>query len=105
MRATASINLGSLEKSIPLSSTSVARRETRSCSLAGGVELRKLGDCRDLAQQAPGVDPPLLQRARGPGQLRRPAELGLDLPDELADLVRRRLGLLVLDADERSLCS
>ena len=67
------------------------------------VDLRDLGDRRDLAQQARRIDPPLFQGARGPGQLRRPAELSLGLFDELTDLGSRSLRLLVLNADQRGL--
>src|SRR5262249_9787490 len=71
--------------------------------LAGGVELRELGDGGDLAQQPQRVEPPLLDRARRPRQLRGPAELALDLFDELADLGRGGFRLLALHADERGL--
>ena len=71
--------------------------------LAGRVDLGELGDGRHLPQQPQRVEPAVLQRARRPGQLRGPAELALDFLDELADLGRRRLGLLVLDADQRGL--
>jgi hypothetical protein len=70
---------------------------------AGRIELGELGDGRHLAQQAQRVDTPLVQRAGGPWQLRGPAELCLDLLDELADLGGGRLGLLALDADLRGL--
>ena len=71
--------------------------------LAGRIDLRQLGDGRHLPQQPQGVEPALLDRARRPGQLGGPAELALDLLDELADLGRRGLGLLVLNADQRRL--
>src|SRR5947207_8309938 len=71
--------------------------------LAGGVELRELGDGGDLAQQPQGVETALLDRARRPRQLRGPAELTLDLFDELADLGGGGLRLLALDANERGL--
>ena len=71
--------------------------------LAGRIELRQLGDGRHLAQQPQRVEAALLERARRPGQLRGPAELALDLLDELADLRGRGLGLLALDADQRRL--
>src|SRR5215203_3981228 len=61
----------------------MASRDTRSCSLP--------------------VEAALLERARRPGQLHGPAELALDLLDELADLRGRGLGLLALDADQRRL--
>ena len=70
---------------------------------AGGVELRQLGDRRHLAQQPQAVEAPLLERARRPWQLRRPADLALDLLDELPDLGRRGFRLLALDADQRGL--
>ena len=66
-------------------------------------ELRQLGDGRHLAQETQRVEAALLQRACRPGQLHGPAELALDLLDELADLRRRGLGLLALDADQRGL--
>ena len=71
--------------------------------LAGRIELRQLGDGRHLAQEPQGVEAALLERARRPGQLHGPAELALDLLDELADLRGRGLGLLALDADQRRL--
>ena len=71
--------------------------------LAAGVELGELGDRRHLAQQAQRVEAALLQRARGPRQLRGPADLALDVLDELADLGGGGLGLLALDAGQRLL--
>ncbi len=68
--------------------------------LAGGVELRQLGDGRNLPQQAKPVEPPLLDGAGRPRQLRGPADLAFDLLDELADLAGRRFRLLALDADQ-----
>ncbi len=47
------------------------------------------------------IEAPLLERRGRPRQLRRPADLRLDLVDELADLGRRRFRLLALDADQR----
>ena len=70
---------------------------------AGRIDLGKLGDRRDLTQQPQRIKPTLVDRARRPRQLRGPAELILDLLDELADLGRSRLGLLVLDPDQRGL--
>ena len=67
---------------------------------AGRIELRELGDRRHLPQEPQPVEPPLIDGAGGPGQLRGPPHLALDLLDELADLGRRRLGLLALDADQ-----
>ena len=66
----------------------------------GRVELRELGDRRHLPQQPQPVEPPLIDGAGGPRQLRGPPHLALDLLDELADLGRRGLGLLALDADQ-----
>ena len=86
-----------------LPTTSMASRDTLSCSLPVEIELRQLGDRRHLAQETQRVEAALLQRARRPGQLHGPAELALDLLDELADLRRRGLGLLALDADQRRL--
>ena len=71
--------------------------------LARGIDLRQFGDGGDLAQQPQRVEAALLDRARRPRQLRGPAELAFDFLDELADLRRRRLGLLALDADQRGL--
>src|SRR5215467_755773 len=71
--------------------------------LAGGVELRELGDGWDLAQQPQGVEPALLDRACRPRQLRGPTQLALDLLDELADLRGGGFRLLALNADQRGL--
>jgi hypothetical protein len=69
----------------------------------GGIELRELGDGRHLAQQPQGIEAALFDRAGRPRQLRGPAELALDLLDELTDLGGGGLRLLALDADERGL--
>ena len=66
----------------------------------GRVELRELGDRRHLPQQSQSIEPPLIDCAGGPGQLRGPPYLALDFLDELADLGRRGLGLLALDPDQ-----
>ena len=71
--------------------------------LAGGIELRQLGDGRHLAQQPQSIEAALLDRARRPRQLRGPAELAFDLLDELADLGGGGFRLLALDADQRNL--
>src|SRR5437660_4561927 len=71
--------------------------------LAFAVELGQLGDRRLLAQQAKIILATLVERARGPLRMRRPADLPLDLADELLDTQRRRLGLLLLDANQRRL--
>ena len=55
----------------------------------------------DPAPQAAIVDTPLLNRQGRPLGLRHPADLALDLLDELGDPARRRFGLLLLDADLR----
>ena len=68
--------------------------------LAGGIDLRQFGDGRHLPQQPQGIEPALFDRARRPRQLGGPAELAFDFLDELADLGRRRLGLLVLNPDQ-----
>ena len=69
--------------------------------LARGIDLRQFGDRGHLTQQPQRVEPALLDRARRPRQLRRPAELAFDFLDELADLGRRRFRLFALDADQR----
>ena len=71
--------------------------------LAGGVELRQLGDGRNLAQEAERVEAALVEGRGRPRQLGRPADLALDLADELLDLAGGALRLLALDADERGL--
>ena len=71
--------------------------------LAGGIDLRQFGDGRHLPQQPQRIESALLDRARRPRQLGGPAELAFDLLDELADLRRRRLGLFVLNPDQRRL--
>src|SRR5262249_42459801 len=70
---------------------------------AGGVELGELGDGRHLTQQPQGIEAALFDRARRPRQLRGPAELALDLLDELTDLGGGSFRLFALDADERRL--
>ncbi len=71
--------------------------------LAGRIDLREFGDGRNLPQQAQGIEPALLDRTGRPRQLGGPAELALDLLDELADFCRRRLRLLVLNPYQRRL--
>src|SRR5262249_46650941 len=61
----------------------------------------ELGDGGHLPQQPQGIEAALLDRARRPWQLRGPAELALDLLDELADLGGGSFRLFALDADER----
>ena len=70
---------------------------------SGGIDLGQFGNGRHLAQQPQRIEPALLDRTRRPRQLRGPAELAFDLLDELADLGRRRLRLLMLDPDQRHL--
>ena len=69
--------------------------------LAGRVELGQLGDRRHLAQQAQRVEAALVERRPRPWQLGGPADLVLDLGDELSDLCRGGGGLFALDADQR----
>ena len=69
--------------------------------LAGGVELRELGDGRHLPQQPQPIETPLLDGAGRPRQLGRPAHLVLDLLDEVADLFGGAFRLLTLNADQR----
>ena len=88
---------------LPWSAGSIEQRRFDALRLLRQVpaitELSQLGDGGDLPQQSRGVEPPLLDRASRPRQLRgRPT-----VPDELADLGGRSLGLLALNADERSL--
>ena len=71
--------------------------------LAAGVDLRQLGNGGHLAQQPQCIEAALLDGAGRPRQLRRPAELALDLLDELADLGGGGFRLFALDADERRL--
>ena len=68
--------------------------------LAGRINLRQFGNSRHLPQQPQRIKPALLNRARRPRQLRRPAQLAFDFLDELADLCRCGLGLFVLNADQ-----
>src|SRR6516165_11127911 len=68
---------------------------------AGCVELRELGDGRNLTEQPQPIKTPLLNGAGRPRQLRRPAHLALDLLDEKADLLGRPFRLLALNADQR----
>src|SRR5262249_53474667 len=70
---------------------------------AGGVELGELGGGGHWPQYPQGVEAALLDRGRRPRQLRGPAELALDLLDELADLGGGGFRLFALDADERRL--
>ena len=101
--ATASVNFGSLERSNPLPTTSMASRDTLSRSLpvesscASSVIAGTCRNRRTASNRRCSIEP------GRPWQLRRPAELALDLLDELADLGRRRFRLLVLDADQRRL--
>ena len=69
--------------------------------VALAVELAELGDRRHLPLQSAEVEAALLDRCRGPLRRRRPADLLLDLGDELLDALRRRLGLLALQLDRR----
>src|SRR5262249_26053629 len=65
---------------------------------ADGVELSELGDGGHLTQQPQGIEAALFDRARRPRQLRGPAELALDLLDELADLGGGSFRLFALGA-------
>jgi hypothetical protein len=69
----------------------------------GRIDLRELGDGGNLTQQAQRVESPVVERSRRPRQLSGPAELALDLLDELADLGRGGFGLFALNADQRRL--
>ena len=98
----ASVNLGSCERSVPLPTTSIARRDTRSCSRPGLVEPRDLGDRGRLAQELQVFVAPLLDDVAPGGDLRqrRPAELVLDVVDVLLDAGRGGDRLLALQRDE-----
>ena len=67
------------------------------------VYFGELGDRRHLPQQPQRIETTLLQCAGRPRQLRSPADLALDLADELSDFAARGFGLLALNADQRSL--
>jgi hypothetical protein len=67
--------------------------------LAGGVELRERGNGRHLPQQPQPIETPLLNGTGRPRQLRRPAHLVQDLPDELTDLLGGTFGLQTQNAD------
>ena len=71
--------------------------------VAGGVDLGELGDGRHLPQQSQRVEATLIKRGIRPRQLCRPADLAVDLGDELLDFRSGALGLLALDADQRGL--
>ena len=58
------------------------------------------GTCRKQAQR---VEAALIDGAGGPGQLRRPADLALDLLEELFELRGRGFRLLALDAHQGGL--
>ena len=64
--------------------------------LAGRINLRQFGDSRHLPQQPQRINPALLNRARRPRQLRRPAQLAFNFLDELADLCRCGLSLHII---------
>ena len=85
---------------MPLSTTSMASRDTRSRSLPVESTCASsviAGTCRSSRSASNRRSS---HRARRPGQLGGPAELAFDLLDELADLGGRRLGLLVLNPDQ-----
>src|SRR5262249_59926529 len=67
-----------------------------------GVEMADLGDGEHLAEQAQVVDAPLVHRRRRQAQLglRRPADLPLDLLDEVLDAGGHPERLLALERDE-----
>ncbi len=67
----------------------------------GLVEKRQLGDRGNLPEQTQAVDLALLDRCTGPGQMRHPPELALDLLDEVADPNGCRARLLLLDAKKK----
>ena len=71
--------------------------------LARRIHLRQFGNRGHLAQQPQRVEPALLDRAGGPWQLRGPPQLAFNFLDKLTDFRCRRLGLLVLDADQGNL--
>src|SRR6516225_3157500 len=67
--------------------------------LAFAVDVGKLGDGRYLSQQPDEVIALLLERDAAPFYPRGPADLVLDLGDELADALGGRQRLLPLDLD------
>ena len=71
--------------------------------MALAVELDQLGDRRHLALQSAIVEAALIDRRGGPLRRRRPADLLLDLGDELFDPLRRRIGLFALQPNCRVL--
>src|SRR4029077_13676812 len=87
----------------PLASTYIAERASRQPFFARGVELSQLGNGGHPAQQPQGIEAALLDGARRPRQVCGPAELALDLLDELADLGGGSFRLFALDADQRRL--
>ena len=68
--------------------------------VAGGIDLGKFGNGGHLAQQPQCIEPPLVERAIRPGQLRGPAKLAFDLGDEFFDFVGGGHRLLMLDVDQ-----
>src|SRR6516162_994342 len=69
---------------------------------AGCVELRELGDGRNLTEQPQPIKTPLLNGAGRPRQLRRPAHLAFDLLDEEANLPGRAFSLQSQDLEQQS---
>jgi hypothetical protein len=67
---------------------------------AGRINKRKLSNGRYLAQQPKRLQPPLLDVPGTPRKLGGPADLALDLLDELADPRSCGIDLLALDTDK-----
>ena len=89
--------------SLPLPTTSMASRDTLSCSWpVASISASSViaGTCRKSRSASKRR---CSKRAGRPGQLRGPADLALDLADELSDLASGGFRLLALDAHQRGL--
>ena len=69
--------------------------------VAGGIELGSSVIAGTWRRSRTPSKRRCIERAGRPGQLSGPADLRLDLPNELADFGRCRFGLFALDADQR----
>ena len=61
--------------------------------------MRQLGDSRHLAQEPNSVKAALIERAGGPGQLRGPPDLRLDLPNEQAEAAAAKIGQFIREIE------